>query len=239
MIGAARRAESASAAPAPLLRRLAALSYEGLLLTAVILIVGFLIMPLVSPTPAATHSLQVPDLPARVIAFCAVFAAGALYFAWSWSGGRRTLPMKTWHMAVVRADGSPPHRAGALSRRVDRTCECGRRLPGLEARRPWRACGVAHRPQLRVGVWRPRPSVSARSPCRDPRGGCVKPESRNRCSYLSGRASATPTAINPIPENASASSVSPNISHAATAVTAGTRKKSRATLAAAPWRSSQ
>ncbi len=116
MIGAARPAESASAAPAPLLRRLAALSYEGLLLTAVILIVGFLIMPLVSPTPAATHSLQAPDLPARVIAFCAVFAAGALYFAWSWSGGRRTLPMKTWHMAVVRADSSPLNRRTALAR---------------------------------------------------------------------------------------------------------------------------
>ena len=68
------------------------------------------------------------------------------------------------------------------------------------------------------------------------------PDSMSACydaGIILGRASATPTLISTMPAMASASSVSPNISAAMTAVTAGTRKNSRATLAAAPWRNSQ
>jgi uncharacterized RDD family membrane protein YckC len=115
-VGTAGAFEAEGVVSAPLFRRLAALGYEALLLIAVTLIVGFLITPLMSPAATGAHSLQVPELPARVFAFCAVFAAGALYFGWSWSGGRRTLPMKTWHMAVVRAQGSPLDRRTALAR---------------------------------------------------------------------------------------------------------------------------
>ena len=32
---------------------------------------------------------------------------GALYFCWSWTGGRRTLPMKTWRLRLTRRDGAP------------------------------------------------------------------------------------------------------------------------------------
>src|SRR5262249_54437359 len=39
---------------------------------------------------------------------CALFAVAAGYFAWSWTGGRRTLPMKTWRMRVVDRAGAPP-----------------------------------------------------------------------------------------------------------------------------------
>ncbi|MEP7182310.1 MAG: RDD family protein [Betaproteobacteria bacterium] len=108
-----------SAAPAPpasLGRRLAALTYEATLASALVVVVGFLTAPLVSPGPAGAQALRVPELPARVIAFCAIFATGAAYFVWSWTGGRRTLPMKTWHLAVVGADGRPPDRRAALAR---------------------------------------------------------------------------------------------------------------------------
>jgi uncharacterized RDD family membrane protein YckC len=35
-----------------------------------------------------------------------LFAVLAAYFVWCWSGGRRTLAMKTWKLRLMRADGS-------------------------------------------------------------------------------------------------------------------------------------
>jgi uncharacterized RDD family membrane protein YckC len=51
--------------------------------------------------------LIVPDVPTRAVLFCALFALAALYFVWSWTGGRRTLPQKTWRMRIVDTDGAP------------------------------------------------------------------------------------------------------------------------------------
>ncbi len=48
--------------------------------------------------------------------FCLVFAVLAAYFTWTWSGGRRTLPMKTWRLALVLADGAPVPPRSALLR---------------------------------------------------------------------------------------------------------------------------
>jgi uncharacterized RDD family membrane protein YckC len=99
------------APPASLARRFAALAYELLLLAAVVLITGFVALPLV--TPGQTGGLTVPGLPQRVFLFCLVFAILAAYFTWTWSGGRRTLPMKTWRLALVLGGGAsvPPRSA--------------------------------------------------------------------------------------------------------------------------------
>jgi uncharacterized RDD family membrane protein YckC len=35
---------------------------------------------------------------------------------WCWTGGRRTLPMKTWRMRIADADGGPPGARTALLR---------------------------------------------------------------------------------------------------------------------------
>jgi uncharacterized RDD family membrane protein YckC len=81
--------------------------YEALLLTAVLFVVNFLLLPLISPASALVeHSLIVPDLPARVILFSATFGIAAIYFVWCWTGGRRTLPMKTWRMRLVDRDAA-------------------------------------------------------------------------------------------------------------------------------------
>lgn len=106
----------AGRAPAPLRRRLAALAYESLLAAALVLIAGFVFAPLVSPTGGSGRSLQLPDLPSRVVEFCLLFAAGAWYCVWSWTEGRRTLPMKTWHIAIVTVAGEAPARRTALGR---------------------------------------------------------------------------------------------------------------------------
>jgi uncharacterized RDD family membrane protein YckC len=101
---------------APLLHCFAALAYEAVLYSALILIAGFLTIPLLPAAPSGVSGLQVPDLPARVLSFLVVFAAGALYYTWSWTGGRRTLPMKTWRLRLVRDDGTAPDRGTALVR---------------------------------------------------------------------------------------------------------------------------
>jgi uncharacterized RDD family membrane protein YckC len=102
---------------AGLLPRLGAALYEALLVTALVFLTGFLLLPLVSPGTAATATqLTVPPVPARVALFCILFSVVALYFVWSWTGGRRTLPMKTWRMRIAMANGKPPGARTALLR---------------------------------------------------------------------------------------------------------------------------
>jgi uncharacterized RDD family membrane protein YckC len=92
--------------PAPLVRRLAALVYESLLLGAVLMLAGFLFaLPFTPAGDSVVRPLQVPALRMRMLMLAVVFGAAALYFGWCWTGGRRTLPMKTWRMRLVRADG--------------------------------------------------------------------------------------------------------------------------------------
>ena len=95
-------------------RRLGALAYEALLLAALALVAGFLLLPLVSPTRAATPAI--PPLFLRTMTFCALAAAAAIYYGWFWSEGRRTLPQKTWRLALVDAQGRPPTYRAALVR---------------------------------------------------------------------------------------------------------------------------
>jgi uncharacterized RDD family membrane protein YckC len=102
---------------ATLPRRLAALLYEALLVAALVFVLGFAMLPLVSPgAGSATAPLGVPALPARVGLFLAMFGALAWYFAWSWAEGRSTLAQKAWRLRVVDARGGPATPRVALAR---------------------------------------------------------------------------------------------------------------------------
>ena len=101
---------------APLLRRYAALGYEGLLLAAIVFLAGFLTVPLIAPVAGVGRSLTVPPFAARVLSACIVFGVVGLHYAWSWTGGRRTLPMKTWRLTLTRADGGPVSGKTAVTR---------------------------------------------------------------------------------------------------------------------------
>ena len=103
---------------ASLARRYAALGYEGLLLAAIVLLVGFLTLPMATPAGGERPVLDLPPLSARVLSACLVFGAAGLYFAWSWTSGRRTLPMKTWRLAIARSDGRPVDAKTAVTRYV-------------------------------------------------------------------------------------------------------------------------
>ncbi len=101
---------------ASLARRLASLAYETLLVTAVVVVAGFVLAPLVTPSRSGIAELRVPGLAERAMIFCATFAAAALYFVASWTSGRRTLAMKTWRLRVVDVQGRALDRKRALAR---------------------------------------------------------------------------------------------------------------------------
>jgi len=101
---------------APLARRLGALLYEALLLAAMALIAGFALLPLGSPRVGPGGTLSLPGVLARAGMFCILAAGAAWFYAWSWSEGRRTLPQKTWRLALVDAQGRPPTYRAALVR---------------------------------------------------------------------------------------------------------------------------
>lgn len=101
---------------APLLRRLGSLAYEALIVVALVFLASFPIAPLISPRSPDSVYLAAPDLTGRVFSFLALFAVGAAYFTWCWSAGRRTLPMKTWQLALRDSSGAPLHMKQALAR---------------------------------------------------------------------------------------------------------------------------
>ena len=125
-------------------RRLASALYEALLLTAVLFFINFLLLPLMSRESALlTHSLTVPDLPTRVILFCAMSAVAAIYFVWCWTGGRRTLPMKTWRMRLVDRDGAPLDYKTAFVRYLAAWIGPGSALVTYIVAKPYGLAGIA------------------------------------------------------------------------------------------------
>ncbi len=90
-----------------LVRRLAALVYEGVLLLGVIMIAGYLYSTLTQQRNAlqGQSGLQ---------AF--LFVVLAVYFVWFWSHGGQTVAMKAWHLRVVTHDGQPVGQVRALLR---------------------------------------------------------------------------------------------------------------------------
>ena len=117
---------------------------------------------------AEAASLAVPDLASRAILFCALFAIAAAYFIWFWTGGRRTLPQKTWRLRVVTLEGRPRRLSTCidpLSRRLDRAGPGAFHLRDDEALRARRRRARPPRVELPCGVRRCRASVPARPHC--------------------------------------------------------------------------
>ncbi len=100
--------------PAPLWRRLAAASYDLLVLIAVWMLIAALVL-------AAFHGevdvARQPPLYHAVLQG-ALLCATALYFAVSWSRGGQTIGMRAWRVRVVGADGRSPPFTRALARFV-------------------------------------------------------------------------------------------------------------------------
>ena len=106
------------AASAALPRRLASLVYEALIAAAIALIAGFALTPVMSPVADPAGSLVLPGYSRRAAGFVLVVAILGAYFAYCWSGGRRTLPMKTWKLVLVDVHGGPLSFPRAIARYV-------------------------------------------------------------------------------------------------------------------------
>jgi hypothetical protein len=116
-----------AADPAGLARRLGSTLYEALVLTALLFGVGFVLLPLVTPAPGGPFGAALvpgagrppPYLmsPAgRAGSGAALFGVCGAYCVGLWSGGRRTLPMKTWQLWLRASDGRSVAVPAAIAR---------------------------------------------------------------------------------------------------------------------------
>jgi uncharacterized RDD family membrane protein YckC len=90
-----------------LLRRLAAMLYDGLLLLALIMVVtAILTLPLGMPTGYRLTALQ----------FLLFEIVPLIFFCGFWVYGGQTLGMRSWRLKLLRADGTPVGWRDALKR---------------------------------------------------------------------------------------------------------------------------
>jgi uncharacterized RDD family membrane protein YckC len=92
---------------APLRRRLLSMTYEAMLLFAVVFVAGYLFDTLTQSRNALMlrHARQ-----------AWLFVVLGLYFIWFWMHGGQTLAMKTWRVRVVGSDGGPVDLGRAIGR---------------------------------------------------------------------------------------------------------------------------
>ncbi|WJW74905.1 RDD family protein [Thiohalobacter sp. IOR34] len=92
---------------AGLLRRLAAMCYDSLLLLAVLFVASALVLPFTGGEAVAPGN---PFFSTYLLFVCYFF------FAWFWIHGGQTLGMRAWRLRVQRPDGGPISWAQALLR---------------------------------------------------------------------------------------------------------------------------
>lgn len=90
-------------------RRLAALTYESLLLFGVLMISGWLYAGLTQQR----HALQ-----GRAGLQAFLFLVLGVYFVWFWSHGGQTVALKAWRLRIERVDGARLTQTRALARYV-------------------------------------------------------------------------------------------------------------------------
>jgi uncharacterized RDD family membrane protein YckC len=90
-------------------RRLATMIYEGVILFGVIFLAAYLFSTLTQQRNGLTHHHWLMSWVGLVL---------AAYFVWFWSHGGQTLPMKTWRLKVVDANGRPLKPLRAFCRHV-------------------------------------------------------------------------------------------------------------------------
>lgn len=90
-----------------LARRLAAFTYEGVLLFGVVMIAGYLYSSLTQMRNALQGTLGLQAF---------LFVVLGIYFGWFWSRSGQTVAMKAWHIRLVDTAGRPVSQARAVMR---------------------------------------------------------------------------------------------------------------------------
>lgn len=97
---------------APLLRRLSVAFYESALAFGVYFAASYLYSSL---TRTTAENFIAHDL--KALGFqCFIFLIFGIYFSWSWSNRRRTLPQKTWGVRLLMRDGKAVTQTRAFAR---------------------------------------------------------------------------------------------------------------------------
>jgi uncharacterized RDD family membrane protein YckC len=98
----ASQSEQRAVSSAGLLRRLAAIFYDTLLVAALLMFVTWLLLPLTGGRPIAAESPHWWMLAYRALLLASVVA----YFGFFWTRGGQTLGMRAWRIRVVRNNGA-------------------------------------------------------------------------------------------------------------------------------------
>lgn len=97
--------------PANLALRLAAMTYDGVLLFGIVFIVGYALLALMQWTYPLTGIR-------RLVLQAALFVVIGAYFAWCWSKGGQTLGMKSWRLHLIDSSGVAPGVSRSILRYV-------------------------------------------------------------------------------------------------------------------------
>ncbi len=87
--------------PASILRRLAAMFYDGLLLLSILLLATLAVLPLSGGEAIFDNRLHRALYQAYLLLLC------FFYFAWHWVRKGQTLGMRAWHLRLVQDSGEP------------------------------------------------------------------------------------------------------------------------------------
>lgn len=104
--------------PAGMMIRLFCLVYDGLLLVAIWMIVTAILVPFGTSPESASHkeiSLVSPNFQHYVL-FPALVAVTWLFYSYFWQRAGQTLGMQTWHLKLLRMDGSLPRWSNGITR---------------------------------------------------------------------------------------------------------------------------
>jgi uncharacterized RDD family membrane protein YckC len=102
------QAAQSESAPLPSIRRrLAAFTYEGVMLFGVLMISAYLFSSLTQQR----HALQL-----RWGLMGYLFVVLGIYFVWFWTHGGQTVAMRAWHIRIVDAAGAPLTQTRAFLR---------------------------------------------------------------------------------------------------------------------------
>ncbi len=104
--------ESATGTKAGLLRRLAALFYDLLLVIALAFVTSFAWLPLTGGEAILTSTQGLVGHLYHAVVVLAFFA----YFGWCWTRGGQTLGMKAWRIRLESTENRPLNWADALVR---------------------------------------------------------------------------------------------------------------------------
>ena len=81
-----------------ILRRIAGMAYEALLLAALLFLSTYLFL---------LFGAALDDAVRRPLLQASALAVSGAYLIWLWTHGGQTLPMKTWRMRLIDAGGGP------------------------------------------------------------------------------------------------------------------------------------